>query len=150
MYTGAAPTTASDTLNVHLFQNFFDSSPGTWDGPYNENFPLFVSSTVGTGSTIAGQVSFGGQSIGIIGPLGPGTYNMSQTTNLAGLDADTLTGDLNLIFDFAAGTLPGASMSSTSSAVPEPAQMIPVGLGLGLSALAVVRRKRYSSLRETA
>ncbi len=137
VYTGSAPSTAADTINVHLLQNIFDDSAGSFDGAYSEHIPV----KVGAGSMFTGQLSFDGQGIGTIGPLSAGTYDITKTANLTGLDGNTLSADYNLIFAFAAGTAPGTGTSVLSS-VPEPTQTIPIAFGLVVFGLGAFRRKQ--------
>jgi hypothetical protein len=59
---------------------------------------------------------------------------------LTGLNGDTLTSNYELSYNLNAGTQPGAGASSSS--VPEPAEALPMGLGLAGVLYAVARRKK--------
>jgi hypothetical protein len=102
-YVGTGPSTSLDKITFDIFQNFFDSTPGTWDGTYTETVPL----TVGANSTASAQLLWDGQSVGLVGPYGPGTYNASQSANLTGLDGNTLSADYQFVFTFDPGTPAG-------------------------------------------
>jgi hypothetical protein len=138
-YLGSSPTASADTLTVDVFQNFFNSSPGNWDGTYPESSGDI---DAGPGRSVSVQAFWGGQALPLLGPYSSPTPNKLASGDLIGLNGDTLTGELQVTFDFAAGTNPGASASSlsVSSAVPEPGFM-PVGFAL-LGAGAFFVRKR--------
>jgi len=146
-YEGVTPSVGTDTIDFNLTQDYFDSSCCTWAGTYYETVPLFLASTAGPGSTIAGQVSYDGESVGLVGPFGPGTYSVSESANLdfGGLDTDpTLLADFEFLDKFAAGTLPDTTASSTN-ATPEPAMFFPCGLGLILISYGFRRRNHSRS-----
>jgi len=137
-YTGTTPAATTDTINFDLTATISDPGATTWDGTYNENVPLIVP----TNATGSGELFVDGQGVGLVGPYGPGTYNVSESANLTGLTGSTLNFSYDFTFVFAAGTVPGTS-SSSPVVTPEPATMIPAALGLiGFGALALRRRKR--------
>jgi hypothetical protein len=146
-YEGASPSVGSDTLTFDMYQLYFDTTPGTWAGTYTESIPLSLGATAGPGSTIEGQLLYDGQSVGLVGPFGPGTYSV---TNSKSLDfgpflnnAPFLLADFQFTADFGAGTLPGTSASGASpAATPEPATDLACGLGLILFVYVGRRRSR--------
>jgi len=140
-YTGSAPSAGTDTINFSLLQDYFDAACCTWAGDYTESVPLTLSSLAGPGSTVSGELLYDGQSVGLVGPFGPGSYSVTKTTTLdfgALNNADTLSAAFNFQFVFGAGTLPDASAASTT---PEPAGLILSGIGL-LSLIGLRRQIR--------
>ncbi|HMF79462.1 MAG TPA: PEP-CTERM sorting domain-containing protein [Bryobacteraceae bacterium] len=147
-YTGVAPTAQLDTITLSYTQPYFDNSPGSWDGVYSQNIPFNISG-VAPGSTFSGQLSYDGQGLGLITATGNGSFNGSNSANLTGLNGDTLTAVFDFTFNFGAGATPGALANSPAGVVPEPSEMLPVGLGLA-GFLFVVARRRRDSLKKTA
>jgi hypothetical protein len=144
-YLGAEPTAGADTIDFTLFQSYFDTSCCSWAGTYSESVPLSLSALAGPGSTVAGELFYDGQGVGLAGPYGPGNYLVNESASLDFGASDSnpeLTADFSFAFQFAAGTLPGA-ISSSIPPTPEPALSIPCGLGLIL--LGSVRRWRNRS-----
>lgn len=142
-YIGASPSVGNDTIDFNFFQNYYDNSPGSWDGAYTETVPLDLSGNVGAGSTVSGQLFYDGQSLPLVGPFGPGSHFGQYTETLSGLTDPTLAAEYEFIFDFQAGTETGASASS----VPEPYEVLPLGLTLGCvvwSRRAARRRASYT------
>jgi hypothetical protein len=147
-YTGSSPSTSADTIRVDELQDFFNNTPGTWDGNYTEVVPVIV----GNGSTFQANLCYNGgsstQCVGQVGPVGTGTYNYNLSNNLTGLGGgDYLSADFDLIFNFADGTLPGTTLDVLSS-IPEPAPRIPVAVALMGGICAMWVRRRKFSLRE--
>jgi hypothetical protein len=144
-YIGASPSVGNDAIAFNFFQNYYDNSRGSWDGAYTETVPLALLGSVGSGSTVSAQLFYDGQGLGLVGPFGPGYHFGQNTVNLTGLTASTLAAEYEFTFDFAAGTLTGAS---ASSGIPEPCQALPLGLalaGLVCSRLGVRRRSSYTT-----
>jgi hypothetical protein len=142
-YMGASPSVGTDVLNLTLFQNYFDTTCCTWAGDYTESIPLNLSASAGPGSSVSGELLYDGQSVGLVGPFGPGSNTGTLTTSLdfgALNSADTLAAQFKIYLTFGAGTLSGAS--ATSPAVPEPALMVPGGLCLLALAFAARRQNR--------
>ena len=138
-YGGPTASVANDSMTFDLLQNIFDSSAGTFNGTYTEHVPTYLSTGVGSASTISAEVFYDGQGVGLIGPFGVGSNYGQQSAYLTGLTGNTLTEDYRFTLNFGAGTQSGAS---AASATPEPAQAIPLAaslVGLGFMAL---RRKR--------
>ena len=137
-YTGSSPLTNTDAITINFFQRFY--YPGTsvtWNGTYNENFPF----TVATDTTAAAELFIDGQGIGAVGPYGPGSYNVSKSANLSGLNGNYLTYDFQYTFDFNPGAAPGTTVSST----PEPAQTIPVASAIvGCGLFGLIRRRKQA------
>ena len=127
--TGTA--SASDTLSVDLYQFFnYNDNP---DGTYDESATL-SQANVAPGSYVTSQLFFGGQGIGLLGPLttlGSQSYSMSAV--LTGL-SNPSEADFNYTFHIAAG----------SPAVPESTDAGLLALGIaGIGALALCRGGRY-------
>jgi hypothetical protein len=144
-YTGSAPSTSTDTIQVDQLQDFTNDGPGTWDGNYTEDVPVIV----GDGTTFQANLCYDlTQCVGQVGPLGGGTYDYNLNNNLVGLDGEYLDADFDFVFTFPEGTLPGTSIDVPAS-VPEPAQRVPVVLVMlgGLCAM-FLRRRRFSAGKE--
>ena len=142
-YTGGSPSLGNDVITFNVFQNYYDSSPGSWDGAYTETVPLALLGNVGAGSTVEAELFYDGQGLGLVGPFGPGYHFGQNTVSLTGLTGSTLSAEYEFTFDFQAGTLTGADAGS----VPEPYEALPLGLalaGLVCSRLVVRRRSRYT------
>jgi MYXO-CTERM domain-containing protein len=135
-YTGSSPAATADTITINFLQDIYDNSDGSFDGTYGETIPFVVP----TGATDSGELFVDGQGLGLVGPYGPGTYSVSKSSPLTGLDGDYLAFDYQFTFSFAAG-IPTGTTTSSPSAVPEPAQTIPAGLGLLGLTLAAFRRR---------
>ena len=149
-YTGTSPSTSADTIQVDELQDFYNNTPGTWDGNYTEVVPVIV----GNGATFQANLCYNGgsftQCVGQVGPLDTGTYNNNLSSNLVGLGGgDYLAADFDFIFNFPDGTLPGTSIDVPSS-VPEPSQRVPVALALlGCLCAMLVRGRKFSSRKES-
>lgn len=140
-YLGTAPLTHSDNLTVDMYQSFFDPAAINWDGTYNEHFP----GTIPDHAMASAETLINGQSIGLLGSYGPGTYLTSKSADLTGVDGDTVTYDVRLMLDFSPGLTPGSVF--TSSVTPEPAETIPVAIGLAGFGLMAYRRRKANSAR---
>jgi hypothetical protein len=149
-YVGSSPSVANDVISVGLIQSFFDNSPGTWDGTYTETVPVNVFGAVGAGSSLSSQLSYSSsgnpasQSVNGPSPLTGTSGILSASADLTGLTGDTLTGDFELTFNLNAGSVPNSGIGA-GSAVPEPSEMLPVGLSLAGVLYAVARRRRRGS-----
>lgn len=140
-YIGSSPSVGDDIIDLTAYQDYFDPSCCTWAGTYSETVPLSLASTAGPGSTISGQVLYDGQSVGLVGPFGPGNYLVSTSANLdfGALDTDpTLSAVFQLDAQFDAGTLPEASAASSA---PEPPTALPCVVGLILIAYGARARR---------
>lgn len=142
VYNGGGPDTG-DTFTVNLLQDFNGGGPGDWSSPpdYTETVPA----TVGNYNTLSFNDCFDSNTacVGQIGPLSPGTYDESVTKALSGLTGQYLAEDFEFTFTFAAGAPIGAGSGVLASTVPEPAQTIPVALGLfGLGSFWLARNRR--------
>ena len=146
-YTGAAGLANTDTITVDLLTSYFDPAFTPWDGVYEEFIPL----TAANHSTVSGNlyVSIPNDpltGVGLVSCVGPAACpGVSNSKSITGLTGTVLDFDYRFIFTFAPGTTPGSADSSPLLvATPEPASMIPAGLGLlGFSLLAL--RRRYKS-----
>lgn len=138
-YVGSSPSVASDTITLDMLQDFYSPGAANWDGAYNEKIPFnFPGRESGTG-----QVSYDGQSVGLLGPAGRGSTTFTQTTTLSGLTGPTLISDFMLNFTFDRLAVNG---DFASSPTPEPAQTIPAALGLIGLFLFKARRSLFSRL----
>ena len=138
-YVGASPSVGADTVTFDMLQGYYDAGPGSWAGTYYETIPLSFDAPAG--STISAQLLYDGESVGLVGPYGPGNYfaQESKFLDFGGLDTSaTLSADYNFVFSFAAGTTTGEYGSST----PEPAMALPCLLCLALATWHLNRRKR--------
>jgi hypothetical protein len=142
-YTGSAPSVGNDAITISYTQPYFDNSPGTWDGTYTETIPVVPIGSVGAGSSLTGELFYDGQGLG---PLTGSSGVLTNSANLTGLTGNTLTADFEFTYNLNAGTQPNAGISSpASSAVPEPTEALPVGVGLAGVMYAVARRRKKSA-----
>lgn len=149
-YVGDGPSTGTDVLTLDLLQNFFNTTVGTWNGPYSESVPVNIFGNVGAGTSSTAQLLVDGQSIGALGPFGPGSSLGQATTTLSGLTGDTLTEDFNFVFTFEPGTAPGAgSVVSATPSVPEPSTLLMFGFGLAAVVTATKARRKQDKNRLT-
>ena len=142
-YVGPSPSVGADTVTFDLLQGYFDNSPGSWAGTYTEDVPLTLNAPAG--STISALLLYDGESVGLVGPYGPGSYFVQKSTSLdfgANDTSNTLSADYNFVFSFVPGTTTGQGGSST----PEPVMTIPCLLCLALAAGHLYRRKRRTSI----
>jgi hypothetical protein len=133
---------------VDVLQDFNGGNPAdSWDSPpdYTEHVP----SAVGTFTTfsfndcLAASANYSAvQCVGAIGPLAPGSHDNSLSTPISGLDGQYLAESFQFTFNIAPGAPTGSGDSVTASAIPEPAQVMPVALALGTFAGAFFIRKR--------
>jgi hypothetical protein len=128
-YTGNSTGTASasDTLSVDLFQLFnYNDNP---DGTYDESATL-SQTNVAPGSYVTSQLFFGGQGIGLMGPLTTlDSQSYSMSAALTGL-SNPSEADFNYTFHIAAG----------SPAVPEPTAAGLLTLGIALIGALTLHR----------
>ena len=138
------PAVAQDTISLDMLQDFSSTNPNAiWDGSYNETIPLILPVA---GSSATGNVKYDGQTVGVLGPVfGTGTYTLTGSANLTGLDGTPLVTDYNLTFTFPGGTATPVG-SLASSPAPEPVQTIPAALGL-VALLAFKTRKSRTGAR---
>lgn len=148
-YTGTSPTAAGDTITVDFFQNFYDNTPGTWNGTYGETVDLSMSAGVGSSSTASGMLCFTSTGTDCLaletldGP-GPNSVTDPNSADLTSLgNGDYLLAEYEFTYYFAPGTTDGTNIGTPG--VPEPALGLPVGLVLlGLACYRVVVRRRRS------
>jgi hypothetical protein len=137
-YTGASPSVGNDVIDFSFYQNFYDATPGTWDGDYSESVALSMQGNVGAGSTAEGELFWDGQGLGLVGPSGPGYFVGKNTVSLTGLNDSTLSAEYDFTYDFQAGTQQGAGVSSPA---PEPSEAVAVMVAV---AAAMLWRRRSS------
>jgi hypothetical protein len=150
VYVGTSDTAQEDVLTFDFLQDFYDPGPGTWAGTYEESVPLSLSPLAPAGSSVEGQLYVDSpNTVGLVGPYGPGSRVINKSATLDLDDSPTLSLDYDFVFTFAASTPGGvgASSPSTSSIVPEPAMAIPCGLAFILFSYQVRRRNRGQSGR---
>ena len=140
-YLGATPAAGSDTISLTLFQDFYDPTPGTWNGSYCEGFPAVIAA----GGSATDTTTYGGTALKTL-TVGPGTSGQSSCSNLtfgAAQNASAyFAAQIALSFTFPAGTSTNAFSASPS---PEPVQTIPVGAGLLLVLASARKRFKYSN-----
>jgi hypothetical protein len=137
-YTGSAALPSGfDAITVNYTQTF--TGAGSFNGTYGETIPLVV----GNWMTASGFLTVGSTALPTISLSGPGSYTGTGSDVVTGLPDGSVTEVYSITYDFFAGAAPGASGDSPNTATPEPAQMIPVGLGLiGFGLVALRRRRR--------
>jgi hypothetical protein len=85
--------------------------------------------------------------VGMVGPfVGDGTFSGSNSANLTGLNGNTLAGDFQFNYNFAAGTDPGAGSTAPNS-TPEPSESIPAAVAAG-AGFAFLRKRRKAKSAE--
>jgi hypothetical protein len=146
-YIGASPSVASDLITLDMFQDFFFHPGIDWNSPPNftESIPFVLS---GAGESGSGHLSWDGIALPTLSTgiqsTQAGTVYLNGSKSITTIVNDTLVGDYTLNFDFSKGIKDGAFIGSPS---PEPAQTIPVAIGLlGLLAFKV-RRFRSGSVK---
>jgi hypothetical protein len=128
----SASAAGADSITLDMLQDFTSGGDSTsWAGSYHENLPFLLS---GAGTTAEGQVLYSTnldttpQSVGLLGPIsGSGIHDLVGSKTLSPLDGHLLVGDFQFTFTFPEGAPEG---THSSSPVPEPAQTIPVAIGL--------------------
>jgi len=132
-----AASIGGDTVSLVMLENFFDPTPGVWDGNYCETFPF----TVEAGGTATGNTYFDNDGVGLLtGNAGSSTQSMCRNISFTTSQnlSDYMDTQMLLNFSFAPGSAPGATIAS---AAPEPAQTLPAALGLAAFALVVWRSR---------
>lgn len=147
-YIGSSASVGNDLLTFSFYQNYYDNSPGNWDGSYTESIPLMTAGNVGAGTSADGELFYDGQGLGIVGPYSLGNHFGTNTMTLTGLNDPTLSAQYLFQYSFKAGTQTGAGfMSPPASAVPEPSETLPLAaLGLGACVFAVRRRPKLGKI----
>lgn len=159
------PSVQTDVLSLVMSQNFYDPTGSSWAGTYCQDIPLAVTSL----ARANGNTYFDGNGIGFITQEGPGSSNQSHCAYFpftASQNASpTMVTQTLLDFTFLGGNIAPASISSVTppppsaapltllatsdiASVPEPAQLLPVGLLLiALSAFRFRTRKSATQPR---
>jgi hypothetical protein len=125
-YSGTLATTATDNFVIDVYENFFNATPGTWNGTYYEASGATISSGLGGGSQFSMNVFYDGNGVGQLGPFTSSTGFASTSANLTGLTGPTLSGDFEFNYTFGIGTTHGASMAATPAVAPEPRETLPL------------------------
>lgn len=125
----------TDTLNADLLQKY--NWPYT-AGVFNEYSSIIFSGPYGAGTNATEHLSENGQALPNIGPVTASSTVAINNVALSGL-SNPLSADFNIDWVFAAGSLPGATLTETPT--PEPAAFYLLGSGVGLLALMRLRRK---------
>lgn len=140
-YTGASPLAVTRNVTVLFYQEFFDASPGTWNGDYTETAALFAD----TNSSVSAQLCLGTwvaqlDCLATIGPVvGPSTFTGTDTQTFNNLPFNDLVYRYEFDFTFS----PGATFDSSAGAVPEPVEALPLGVALlGLAGYKYNRRRK--------
>jgi hypothetical protein len=139
VFEGNTTTNVSqhDLLTIDDLQNY--TVPHSLDGNYFEDTASFIGGPIGAASSLSAELSYNGNSVGVLGPFGPGANFGSANKDLVGLTSP-LAADFQFKFDFA----DGSGVGSFISTVPEPGGMAPIALtlaiGLGYQA---IRRYRF-------
>ena len=135
-YIGAASVATNDTVKIDFFQDIYDPTPGPFSAStQTESIPL----NIPNGATGSGQLFFNGTGLPLVGPFGPGVYNINNSQAFGAVNSSYLGYDYQFTFTFAAGDPTGTSSSSTT---PEPSQFIPAAVALAGFALYVRRRRK--------
>jgi hypothetical protein len=131
-YLGNSTNTASanDVLRVDLLQNYL--YPYALDGTYFASAGGSLDPSVAPGSSFKAELTYNGQSVGVIGPFsGPGFQSGSTSATLTGL-TNPLAADFSYTYDFAAGSTP----------TPEPTALALSAAGLLAVGVFKIRRRR--------
>ena len=144
-YSGAVATTATDSFVIDVYDNFFNASPGTWNGTYSEASGATISSGLGGGSEFSMNVFYDGNGVGQLGPFTSSAADATASASLTGLTGPTLSGDFEFSYTFGIGTTPGASMAATPAVTPEPRETVPLLL-VGLAGAWWYSRKNRTCL----
>jgi hypothetical protein len=145
-YIGTSPSAGNDVIDFDMFQTFY--SPGSainWSGPYDESIPLYLSSGVGSGSSISGFAEFDGNPLPTFTQRELGYTLGERSAYLNGLTGNTLTAGYELTFDFGVGTVDGAfgdGLYPGTSPIPEPNEALPLAAGLALIGFIGYRSKK--------
>jgi hypothetical protein len=116
-YTGATPTAQADNFTIDFLENF--TYPGSTTGTYHEASGAVIEGGA-VGSSFTAQAFYDGTGLGVLGPFTTTGSFMTAEKSLSGLSGSPLAVDYQFVYDFAAGTTTGGSISAPSS-VPEPA-----------------------------
>jgi len=148
VYEGNAPSAQDDTILLNDLQN--NTVPGSFslNGTYEESETASFGGTLVKNTSLRGQTFFNGDGLGSFGIFfGPGSNTVVLPLSLTGKIIDE---DLQDVFDFGVGTLPGTSITAISTAslipTPEPAGIVPVAAILALClGIPAIRRSRLAS-----
>ena len=140
-YLGNATASASanDAINVDLLQNYAYSYG---IGFFSEYSNIQFSGPLAAGSLVTEQLSYNGYPLPLMVYIDPNGGSQSNNNQFVSGLPDPLLADLRLNFDFAAGSLPGATIAQV--ATPEPTVMLLVGVGL--VCLISLRRRQIARL----
>lgn len=144
----AVKSVGKNTITVTMYQNFYDTEASPWDSsgttppsPFCEDLTDVSSAT---GVTATGEVSFDGNSVGLLNLTNHGT--VSQCTDLYFTKAQNKSNYLDTQFVYTAtfdkGDPVGTLFSSPATLTPEPATVIPMGVSLAGFGLYALRRRK--------
>ena len=148
VYLGNAPTTQDDEILLNDLQN--NTVPGGFNlnQNYQESLTAGFTGTLVKNTSLRGQTFFNGDGLGSFGIFSaPGSNTVVTPLALSGPILDV---DLQAVFDFGVGTLPGTTMTAIGTAsltpTPEPSGIIPVAAILALClGISAVRRSALAS-----
>jgi hypothetical protein len=150
VYEGSAPTVQDDEILLNDLQN--NTVPGSFNlnKTYTESLTASFSGTLVKNTSLRGQTFFNGDGLGSFGIFsGAGSNTVVTPLSLTGTILDE---DMQAVFDFGVGTLPGTSITAMGTAsltaTPEPAGIIPLAAILALClGIPAIRRSRLASKR---
>lgn len=138
VHNATAPSGA-DTLVSHELQG--SQYPFT-SGFFFEQLNTVLFGPIASNSSVSEQFSVDGQALPVLGPFGPPGGSASvKNVNLTGL-TNPLLEDLQLTFDFGAGSKPGSTILVVTSSVPEPNEIAMIVLPLSALVFFGLRRRR--------
>jgi PEP-CTERM motif-containing protein len=136
----------TDVLSLVMFENFYDPSPGVWDGNacghYFITLPNNVSATEDLSfgeASLGGPLSVGSTTFNSPGFNGVTTVCSDLTFSAAQNASDFLDSQYNITLTFGSGITPGTQVTSNT---PEPATLFSFLSGLAALALGTAARKR--------
>jgi len=136
LYEGSTPSN-SDVLTLDDLQDY--TVTGGLSGDYFEQTAASFGGPPAAGSSLSAELFYNGQGVGLLGPFtSAGSQAITKNLTLSGTALDA---DLQITFDFAAGSTNGSFMST----VPEPRGVAPVAAILAVVlGIAAMRRSRLS------
>jgi PEP-CTERM motif len=119
-------TSHHDVLNINLLQNY-NYTDDSLDGYYYYHFYSGVYGPIAPDSTYTADLSFNDLSLGPV-TYGIGYHNGFEQAYLTGL-TNPLSAMYAFTFTFGAGSDPGSTIATLTSAVPEPGSVLLLSIG---------------------